>query len=119
MQGDSRHAIQGAVGWGFSMPAVSKAQREAMAIAEHHPSELNKANRGMLKMSHQQLHDFASTKETHMPQHVNHVHEHLQTSKIAPDKGMDKRGEPHTGPVAGSMPAHKHEKVTHHYTKGK
>jgi hypothetical protein len=50
------------------MPAVSKKQREAMAIAEHSPEKLNPANRGLLKMSHQQLHDFAATKETHLPE---------------------------------------------------
>jgi hypothetical protein len=44
------------------MPAVSDKQRKLMAIAEHHPSKLKKANRGVLKMSHQQLHDFAATK---------------------------------------------------------
>lgn len=33
-----------------------------MAIAEHEPSKLFKRNRGLLKMSHSQLHDFASTK---------------------------------------------------------
>lgn len=33
-----------------------------MAIAEHHPDEVSAKNRGVLKMSHQQLHDFASTK---------------------------------------------------------
>lgn len=50
------------------MPAVSKAQREAMAIAEHAPGKLNKANRGLLKMSHQQLHDFASTPQAGLPE---------------------------------------------------
>ena len=45
------------------MPAISEVQRRAMAIAEHHPEKLYKRNRGMLKMSQQQLHDFASTKE--------------------------------------------------------
>ncbi len=64
------------------MPAVSKAQREAMAIVEHHPSQLNKANRGMLKMSHSQLHDFASTSESHMPTHVTQVRQHLNTKHI-------------------------------------
>lgn len=49
------------------MPAKSKAQRELMAIAEHHPSEVSAKNRGVLKMSHQQLHDFASTKEKSLP----------------------------------------------------
>ena len=50
------------------MPALSIKQRRAMAIAEHHPDKLKKANRGLLKMSHQQLHDFASTSEKHLPE---------------------------------------------------
>ena len=44
------------------MPAKSEKQRRLMAIAEHEPQKLNKANKGVLKMSHRQLHDFASTK---------------------------------------------------------
>lgn len=43
------------------MPAKSNAQRIAMAIAEHHPGKLYKKNRGMLKMSKQQLSEYAST----------------------------------------------------------
>lgn len=42
------------------MPAVSRAQQIAMAIAEHHPEKLYKRNRSMLSMTGQQLHDFAS-----------------------------------------------------------
>lgn len=42
------------------MPAVSEKQRVAMAIAEHEPGKLYKRNAGMLKMSRQDLHDFAS-----------------------------------------------------------
>lgn len=34
-----------------------------MAIAEHHPGEVYERNKGLLKMSKKQLHDFASTKE--------------------------------------------------------
>jgi hypothetical protein len=44
------------------MPAVSKKQRIAMAIAEHEPDKLYAKNKGMLKMSHEQLHDYASIK---------------------------------------------------------
>ena len=43
------------------MPATSQAQQKVMAIAEHNPSKLHAKNKGLLKMSHQQLHDFAST----------------------------------------------------------
>jgi hypothetical protein len=50
------------------MPALSIKQRRAMAIAEHHPEELNKKNRGLLAMSHRQLHDFASTPEKDLPE---------------------------------------------------
>lgn len=39
-----------------------------MAIAEHHPEKLHKANRGLLEMTHQQLHDFATTSEQHLPE---------------------------------------------------
>ena len=52
------------------MPATSEAQRRAMAIAEHHPSELYGRNQGLLDMTHKQLHDFASTKETNLPHYV-------------------------------------------------
>ncbi len=41
------------------MPAKSEKQRVAMAIAEHQPGKLFKKNKGMLKMSKGQLHDFA------------------------------------------------------------
>ena len=45
------------------MPSTSKAQRRAMAIAEHEPDKLYARNKAMKKMSRKQLHDFASTKE--------------------------------------------------------
>lgn len=38
-----------------------------MAIAEHHPEKLNSANKGMLQMSHSQLHDFAATPQKGLP----------------------------------------------------
>jgi len=49
------------------MPAVSQAQQRAMAIAEHDPSKLHAKNKGLLKMSHSQLHDFAATKRKGLP----------------------------------------------------
>jgi hypothetical protein len=62
------------------MPAESVRQRVAMAIAEHHPEQLNEKNRGLLKMSHEQLHDFASTSEKNLPETASmreKVHRHL------------------------------------------
>lgn len=44
------------------MPAKTPAQRKLMAIAEHEPSKVYNKNRGVLKMSKGQLHDFAATK---------------------------------------------------------
>lgn len=41
-----------------------------MAIAEHEPGKLYKRNRGLLKMSHQQLHDFAATPRKRLPERV-------------------------------------------------
>jgi hypothetical protein len=41
-----------------------------MGLAEHHPEQVSAKNRGVLQMTHQQLHDFASTKEKGLPHHV-------------------------------------------------
>jgi hypothetical protein len=38
-----------------------------MAMAEHNPSAVSPKNKGVLKMSQQQLHDFAATKRTGLP----------------------------------------------------
>jgi len=50
------------------MPAVSKKQQIAMAIAEHEPEKLYAQNKGMLNMTQSQLHDFAATKRSGLPQ---------------------------------------------------
>ena len=42
------------------MPSVSNKQIIAMAIAEHEPDKLSSKNKGLKKMTHQQLHEFAS-----------------------------------------------------------
>ena len=52
------------------MPAKSKAQQAAMAIALHTPSKLRGANKGLAKMSKSDLHDFASTSTKSLPKHV-------------------------------------------------
>ena len=49
------------------MPAVSKSQQQAMAIASHAPGKLYKRNRGLLKMTRSQLSEFASTKHKGLP----------------------------------------------------
>jgi len=50
------------------MPSVSKKQQMAMAIAEHDPSKLDAKNKGLLAMTHKQLHDFAHTKRKGLPE---------------------------------------------------
>ena len=50
------------------MPAESKAQRAATAIAKYHPEELYERNRGLLSMSQDQLSHYASTPEKGLPQ---------------------------------------------------
>lgn len=52
------------------MPSTSRAQQIATAIAEHHPDQLYARNKGLAKMSHAQLHDFASTPRTGLPAHA-------------------------------------------------
>lgn len=49
------------------MPSESKAQQALMALAEHHPEQVNAENRGVLKMSKKDLHDFASTPTKNLP----------------------------------------------------
>ena len=52
------------------MPAKSKAQQKAMAIAEHAPEKLYARNAGLANMTQSQLHDFASTSTKKLPAHV-------------------------------------------------
>ncbi len=52
------------------MPALSQAQQKLMAIAEHKPEKVNKKNRGVLRMSHEQLHDYAATPRKDLPRKV-------------------------------------------------
>ena len=54
------------------MPAKSEAQRKAMAIAEHAPEKLYARNKSLKQMSHEQLHEFASTKEKGLPEKKEH-----------------------------------------------
>jgi hypothetical protein len=49
------------------MPAVSKKQQIAMAIAENNPEELFERNKAMASMPKKQLHDFASTPRKGLP----------------------------------------------------
>lgn len=52
------------------MPSVSQNQQIAMAIAEHEPGKLYKRNRGLLKMSKEDLDEFASTPRKGLPKKV-------------------------------------------------
>ena len=63
------------------MPAVSEKQKRLMAIAEHHPEKLQAKNKGVLKMSKQQLHDYAATKEKGLPSSVAKASSKLSTLK--------------------------------------
>ena len=52
------------------MPAQSRAQQAAAAIAEHAPGQLYARNRGFLKMTHAQRRAFAETKRKGLPRHA-------------------------------------------------
>lgn len=60
------------------MPSTSQAQQIAMSIAEHAPGKLFKRNRGLLKMSHEQLHDFASTPRKGLPKKKSNLAEMMK-----------------------------------------
>ena len=49
------------------MPSVSRKQRKATVIALKHPEKLFKRNWGLLSMTQEQLHEFASKKEKGLP----------------------------------------------------
>ena len=49
------------------MPATSVKQRQAAAIAEHHPEELYERNKGLLSMSKDKLSHYAGTSEKGLP----------------------------------------------------
>lgn len=49
------------------MPAVSKKQRRAMAIALHHPEKSYGRNKGLADMTARQLEEFSRTKEKGLP----------------------------------------------------
>ena len=55
------------------MPSKSRAEQKMMAIAKHHPEQLYARNRGVLKMTQQQLHEFASGSMKGKPAHVKHA----------------------------------------------
>lgn len=65
------------------MPAESKAQRRFMAMVEHTPaSELSgKAAKAKKSMSKKQLHDYAATKESSLPEHTKRREEHRDRAK--------------------------------------
>lgn len=52
-----------------------------MQMAEHNPGAVSAKNRGVLKMSHSQLHDFASGSEKGKPNHVAHAMKGLKDAK--------------------------------------
>ena len=77
------------------MPAKTQVQQQAMAIAEHNPNALYKRNRGLLKMSKEKLHEFASTKRKDLPKRKNSLVSLLEGNakvarKIAKNRGGKK-----------------------------
>ena len=52
------------------MPAKSKKQQQAMAIAEHEPEKLYKRNIALKGMTKKQLSEFASTPRKKLPTKV-------------------------------------------------
>lgn len=52
------------------MPAPSLAMRRLAGLALHHPSAVSAKNRSILKMSTEDLRDYAETPEEGLPEHV-------------------------------------------------
>lgn len=67
------------------MPAESKKQRRLMAAAEH-GANFPMAKKVRASMSHQQMHDFAATKEKGLPVKVKAHSRHKAKHKKAEEK---------------------------------
>ena len=63
------------------MPAKSKNQRQLMVIAEHSPEKVSAKNKGVLKMTHAQQHDYAATDEAGLPVKVKKETKHTTVVK--------------------------------------
>lgn len=70
------------------MPSVSQNQAIAMRIAEHAPDKLYPRNKGMLKMSHSQLHDFSVTKSAGLPKKKRPKHPMAAMLGESPEEEM-------------------------------
>jgi len=70
---------------GQAMPAKSKKQQQLMAIAEHNPEDISAENKGVLKMSKSQLHEFSTTNHKGLPVRVKKEKKH--TTVVKPDAG--------------------------------
>jgi hypothetical protein len=77
------------------MPALSKSQQALMAIALHNPSKLKKKNQGVLKMSKEQLDEYASTPKKNLPKRKNSLlslaEGNMKTAQLIVE-GKEKRG---------------------------
>lgn len=89
------------------MPAKSKKQQALMAIAEHNPSAIQGKNKGVLEMSHEQLHDFAATPTKGLPKVVKKKvttkvkHTPLTPAPVGPMPGASMgKGPGNAGPIA-------------------
>jgi len=69
------------------MPAKSKKQQQLMAIAEHSPEKVSAKNKGVLKMTHTQQHDYAATDTAGLPVQVK-----KETKKTTVVKHKDDSG---------------------------
>ena len=69
------------------MPAKSKKQQQLMAIAAHSPEKVQEKNKGVLKMTQSQMHDYASTDRKGLPVQVKKETKKTTTIKHKDDSG--------------------------------
>lgn len=63
------------------MPSLSKSQRRLMGAAEH-GANFPLARKVRSSMSHKQMHDFASTKESGLPERKHPLHEYRRGNGV-------------------------------------
>ena len=69
------------------MPAVSVAQRRAIAISEHNPGKLYSRNKDLLSMKKSDMRDFASASEKSLPYYAP-----KSSTKESPRRGVRRGG---------------------------
>jgi len=98
-----------------------EAYRKNMAYRHMHGIPFTAKNVVVAGKEHEVKHSSNPGRKRIDAKQKEHVHEHLNTDHLHGEthRGKTVDGHDHDGHVAGTMPAHKHHGLMHHYTHHK